>query len=482
MRRMLVPSEWPITLKAPLMVMFLMLAISFVVSNTVLRRLADAQERNLQSLSQAYLDGLSVMLLPNILREDVWEVFDALDRARTAHAGLNALNTFVLTTANRVIAATEPKNFPVGKLIDPEILLGFSSYGGLRIDENKRTARVRNAVMVQGKTVGSIYTELDISALLSERQAVLWQLIATNAGLTLSLMLIGYWAVRRMVKPVRTLSAFLDRASDGPIEMIPDDQLRIATGEFGRLFRRYNAMALAANERLQLAEKLAAKERLASLGQLASGMAHEINNPLGGLFNAIDAIKRYGDRQTVRETSIQLLERGLTGIRDTVRAVLMTYRVPTDCRVLRHDDIEDLQYLVQPALRQKRLTLEWTNLLRGEVALPATSVRDAALNLLLNACAASPDGSSITFVARPTDDALEICIGDHGSGLPESYRHLLEKGGPIGVPKAGGGLGTWMVRRLVDAAGGAARVEASSAGTTVYLSFPINVKEARDVA
>lgn len=483
MRKIPLPSEWPITFKAPLMVMILMLAISFVVSNTVLRRLADAQERNLQSLSQTYLDGLSVMLLPNILREDVWEVFDALDRARTAHAGVNALNTFVLNAANRVIAATEPREFPSGKLIDPHVLAGFDGYGALRIDEDKRTARARNAIMVQGKTVGSIYTELDISALLSERQVVLWQLIATNAGLTLGLMLIGYWAVRRMVKPVRTLSAFLDRASDGPLEMIPDEQLRTATGEFGRLFRRYNAMARAANERLQLAEQLAEKERLASLGQLASGMAHEINNPLGGLFNAIDAMKRYGDRQSVRDTSIQLLERGLVGIRDAVRAVLVTYRVPVNRRALKHDDIEDLQYLIQPALRQKRLNLEWANLLQDEVALPATSVRDAALNLLLNACAASPDGSSITFLARCRGDALEISIGDRGSGLPESYRHFLENGGPVDVPpKAGAGLGTWIVRRLVDAAGGSARVEAGSTGTTVHLSFPITVEETRNVA
>jgi signal transduction histidine kinase len=475
------PSEWPITVKVPLIVMMLMLAISFIISNTVLRRLADTQERSLRALSQAYLDGLSVMLLPNILREDIWEVFDGLDRARTAHAGLNALNTIVLNSANRVIAATSPKDFPSGKLIDPETLGGFA-YGALRIDPRRQTAQVRNAVTVQGRTIGSIYTELDISALLRERQAVLWQLIATNVALTFGLMLIGYWAVRRMVKPVRTFGALLDRASDGAIEMIPDEQLRTAKGEFARLFRRYNVMARAANERLVLAEQLAEKERLASLGQLASGVAHEINNPLGGLFNALDAMKRYGDREAVRHASIQLLERGLTGIRDTVRAVLVAYRVPTECRALRHADIEDLRYLIQPALRQKRLILEWTNLLQDEVTLPATSVRDAALNLLLNACAASPEGASITFAALPRDNALEIHVRDCGAGLPASYRNFLESGEATDVPPTGGaGLGTWMVRRLLDATGGSARVEASGTGTLVCLSFP-GREDARNVA
>jgi signal transduction histidine kinase len=475
------PSEWPITVKVPLIVMMLMLAISFIISNTVLRRLADTQERSLRALSQAYLDGLSVMLLPNILREDVWEVFDGLDRARTAHSGRNALNTIVLNSADRVIAATSPKDFPSGTLIDPEIL-GELAYGVLRIDPRRQTAQVRNAVAVQGKTIGSIYTELDISAVLREREAVLWQLIATNGALTLGLMLIGYWAVRRMVRPIRTFGALLDRASDGAIEMIPEEQLRTAKGEFARLFGRYNTMARAANERLVLAEQLAEKERLASLGQLASGVAHEINNPLGGLFNALDAVKRYGDRPAVRDASIQLLERGLTGIRDTVRAVLMAYRVSTERRPLRPADIEDLRYLVQPALRQKQLNLEWTNLLQDEVRLPATAVRDAALNLLLNACAASPEGTSITFAAVPRDDALEIHVRDCGAGMPQPYRDFLENGEATAVPpRSGAGLGTWMVRRLLDATGGSARVEASGTGTLVCLSL-LTHEETRNVA
>ena len=357
-----------------------------------------------------------------------------------------------------------------------------AAYGALRIDPLKQTAQVRQAVTVQDRTIGSIYTELDISAVLKERQAVLWQLIGTNAALTLSLMLIGYWAVRRMVRPIRTLGAFLDRASDGAIEMISSQELRTAKGEFARLFRRYNTMARAANERLVLAEQLAEKERLASLGQLASGVAHEINNPLGGLFNALDAMKRYGDREAVRDASIELLERGLTGIRDTVRAVLVAYRVPAESRPLRHADIEDLRYLVQPALRQKQLKLEWINLLDDKLTLPATSVRDAALNLLLNACTASPEGGTIGFVATPRDNALDIRIQDCGSGLPEAYRIFLENGEAKEVPpKHGAGLGTWMVRRLLDSTGGSARIEASAAGTIICLSFPWN-EDTRDVA
>ncbi len=483
MRTLLKASEWPITIKVPLLVTALMLGISLFVSNTVLSRLAETQERELQTLSRAYLDGLSANLLPFILHEDVWDVFDTLERARAAYPGLNALNTIVLNASNRVIAATDPKAFPTARPVAAEILQGLDRDGTIHINESKRTARLLSPVVVQGQRIGSIYTQLDISALLAERQAVLWQLVLTNAGITFILAAVGYWAVRRLVKPVRTIGAYLDRSSDGLMEIIPDPQLRSAKGEFARLFHRYNAMARAANERLGLANQLAKEERLASLGRLASGMAHEINNPLGGLFNALDSLKRYGDREAVRSASISLLERGLSGIRDVVRATLMTYRRADERGSLSHDDIEDLRYLIRSALRQKGLVLAWKNVIDTDQALSGANVRDVALNLLLNACAASPGGGRVSFSARTIDRAVEIAVEDQGSGLPEPYRSFLENGGPAILPlKQGEGLGLWMVRRLLDETGAVASVTADAHGTKIRLSFPLAGEDVRHVA
>ena len=182
-------------------------------------------------------------------------------------------------------------------------------------------------------------------------------MIATNAILTLVFAAAAWLTVTRMLRPVRVLTAHLQAAAEHRGELIPARVVAQAPGEFRPLFQSFNDMAEAVREREALAKQLADEERLASLGRLASGMAHEINNPLGGLFNAIDTLKEHGGRPEVRRRTIDLIERGLRGIRDVVRTTLVTYRTDRDASVLKATDIDDLKLLVEPEIRRKELTL-----------------------------------------------------------------------------------------------------------------------------
>ena len=92
---------------------------------------------------------------------------------------------------NRVIAASNPDGFPTGQPISPQTLTGLADDGTVLLDEARRTARMLNVVTTQGQPVGSIYAELDISALLAERRSVLWQLILANGAVLLLLMAAG---------------------------------------------------------------------------------------------------------------------------------------------------------------------------------------------------------------------------------------------------------------------------------------------------
>ena len=468
------PFRWPLAWRVPLIVVLLMLSVSVVVTDRVLTRLAETQTRHLAQLSDAYLDGLSSAVLPHVLREDVWEVYDALDRARQRYQGLDIAWTVVGDSQGRVLASSHPREFPLQSLLSDRIKVPNSADPTPAMTEERGRAHLRRELTYQGRALGIVHAEVSIEGLIKERWEVLRTLVMTNAFLTLALAAIGYVAVLRMMRPVRVLSAHLRSGAEGRMSSIPDSELGPPTSEFGSLFRSYNTLLGSVHERELLLAKLSEEERLAALGRLAAGMAHEINNPLGGLLNAVSTLKRHGEKTVVRETSIRLLETGLRGIRDIVRSSLATYRRRDDQLMLTATDLDDLQLLLQPEIKRKQLTLAWENRIDHPIAVPAGAVRDAALNLLLNGCAASPISATLTFVARSTEAGLVLEVRDQGPGMPESVlRYVNDHDGDQSPLSECEGLGLWMVKRLARESGGqlSARRE-TAAGTVVQLEVP----------
>lgn len=452
-----------------------MIAISTVVTIRALSRLEVSQQKNLDVLSSAYLDGLSASIGPAVVREDVWEVFDALDRSRERYKGLNVQWVTVTNADNQTIASSMPTRFPPLEPMSPGALALFASNKDIEVNDDKAEARMTRPLLYQDQVIGHIYALADISGLVAERSAVLRELVLANALLTLFLVVFGALFVRRMLEPVGVLSRYFTQGREGNMTPIPSDLVDRQSREFHDLFDRYNSMATAVNEREQLAAELAEEEKLASVGRLASGMAHEINNPLGGMFNALDSLRRYGAREEVRATSIRLLEHGLSGIRDLVRSTLTSYRADQRPRDLTPTDLDDLRLLVKPEARQRKLRLSWQIEFADPVHVPAVPVRDAILNLLLNACHACREEGHVSFVARTEGGHLIAEVSDTGEGLPQNVKEYLERDGAGAAPMdRRSGLGLWIVKRHCDELGARLRVvSAGSAGTTLRMLIPL---------
>ena len=437
------PRRWPLALRVPLLITLLMMGIAATISKLVLLRLEATQATHFEELSGAYLDGLSTALLPAMIRRDPWEAFDALDRSRTRYRGVGALRVLVMLSDVTVLASSDPIRHPLGAAAPAEAIPT-----PMPLQVGAATSWIHRAVSEGGVPIGHISAEVDITALASERRATLLALLGVNATLTLVFAILGWLLVQRMLRPVLRLSEHLGRATDGRLDPIPGAELPPADTEAGRAFRRYNAAATAIAEREALLNRLAEEERRALVGRYASAMAHEVNNPLGGLFNAVRMIQRHGDDPERRLRAASLLERGLTGIHNIVRASLILWRGEADTRPVSVADIDDLRLLIESEARRRDVILDWHQTMEGSFPAPAQAVRQIALNLLLNACAASPPGGRITVRADAADGLLTLFVGDEGPGLPAEARRLLLDGQTEQVPQAGG-LGLWTVVRLV---------------------------------
>jgi len=465
------------------MVVVLMVAISAVISERVLDRLSKTQEIYLQGLASAYLDGIVASITPSVLREDSWEIFDGIERLKPSADNILPIETVVTGRTGLVLASSDPTTRETLLPLDTEFVTNFNS-SKVTIDLETRSGYVRREIMYQNTSVGTVYAVFDVTSLLEERRQILATLLATNALITALLGCVGFVSVRRMVRPMQVLETHMVQAASGSATVIEESEFPPANTEAASLYRAYNALVNSETERQALTCRLADEEKLASLGRLASGIAHEINNPLGGLINAVDTLRRHGDRAGVRETSIDLIQRGLHGIREVVEAALATYRPERLVRPLEASDMADLKLLMRTELRRRRQQLEVRSEgeLHAELAWPAGPIRQAVLNLLLNAAAATPEGGTIGLSVNVTPELLVISVADQGMGLPDPAKVVLGANNRT-APKDGKGLGLWIVRQIADEIGAIVAVSGSGdAGTVISLSIPRTKDEVSDAA
>lgn len=472
-------SAAPLTVKVPLLVAALMIVVSVAVSQRVMSKLIETQERQLKNLAETYLDALSSSLVPPMLRDDMWEVFDILDRSRRLYRALRPVETVVVNRNGIVIASTDPLRTPSLQPL-PGFFAQRLGTREIAIAKEAGRAYVQRQLVHQALPLGAIYMVVDIRHLLAERTNVVATLVATNALLTLLLATIGYWAVRRMIAPMRVLADHLTASADREPQAIAGALMPPPGCEARRLFDAYNRLVESERQRRELMLRLAEEERLASLGRLASGMAHEINNPLGGLFNALDMLKRHGAEASVRASAIRLLERGLKGIRDVVRATLDTYRPERTPRPFAPADIDDVMILIGPEAQRKRLRVEKHVDLAGPINAPSAPLRQALLNLALNATAASAKGGTLNIAAAVCDGVLRLDVSDSGKGLPASARAILLAEGGLPAPLPGsGGLGLWLVSRAVSSLGGRIGCGKSRfGGARIWVEIPLREQKA----
>ena len=317
-------------------------------------------------------------------------------------------------------------------------------------------------------------------------------LSTTVAGVLLMLALLR-WFYRWVFYPIRDLQQGVGRVAHGDFEHLIDvksgDEIEDLADAFndmtGRLREMYRDLARQVNER---SRQLVRSERLAGVGFLAAGVAHEINNPLASIAFCSEALERrlaelLDQLPTMSDQDRDIVSKYLKMIQEEAfRCKEITQRLlefsrggerrrePTDLGELIQSVLDMVQHLQngkgkELVFHQTDKMTAWTN---------GQEIKSVILNLVVNALDSMDEGGTLTITQRRRDGMAELIFQDTGCGMTgEVLENIFEPFFTRSRTGKGTGLGLTITHRIITQHGG--EIEAASAGRNAGSTFIVRL-------
>lgn len=303
---------------------------------------------------------------------------------------------------------------------------------------------------------------------------------------------IGISFTSRITQPILQLAqgakAIASGNLDHRISIRSENEIGLLAGEFNhmaaKLKESYTNLEQKVEERTA---QLLRAERLAAVGELAAEVAHEINNPLGGLQNFANMIEHEPENISQTKKYATLMLEGLKRVELIVKRLLTFSRPYTLCmsdnniNTIINSSLEFIEHRVEPCLVHIHKELKET---LPQVSIDVDHISMVFINIMVNAIESMPNGGILsikTDTCKRHEGCVTVCIGDTGCGIREEIMDKIFE--PFFTTKnkegeKGLGMGLAISKRIIEDHRGEIRVESRvGEGTTFMVCLPCHKGE-----
>jgi signal transduction histidine kinase len=261
---------------------------------------------------------------------------------------------------------------------------------------------------------------------------------------------------------------------EGPFLKEERDLMDTVAHELATLIKRKEAE----EDRFRLQEQLRHADRLATIGQLAAGVAHELNEPLGNILGFAQLARKTSGLPQQAEEDLEKIQNASLNAREVIRKMLSFARP-----VRPHKQNVSLNQIIEEGLHffESRCAKEGVQLLRflspelPEILADPVQLNQVIVNLVINALQAMPRGGRLTIQTHAEGNDVFLTIEDTGSGMSEEV--LKQIFTPFFTTKEvglGTGLGLPVVHDIITSHGGTIHVDTQiGSGTRFEIRLPI---------
>lgn len=346
------------------------------------------------------------------------------------------------------------------------------------------------APLVDGTDVlGFIHVTFTLDDLAQSTKATLYKRIAVTVAIFSFGILVSLYLARKYTQPLHDVVKAAKHVASGDLTKTIEVE---GEDEIAELTRSFNEMVEKLRQHRELEERLREAERLSAVGKLASGIAHEIRNPLNFISLSIDHIRSRLTSRRVDGTAEALAL--MSNIKEEIHRLngmvenFLTVGKPLALNKS-HVDLGALVRDVMGLAQQKAVEQGIEIVVAGQTSLQGlkadpVQLKTCLMNVVLNAIQAMPNGGRLRIVSAlrpgaregvdgpPSSGAVEVTVSDTGPGIGEE--DLAKIFDPyFTTKKLGIGLGLAITKKIVEEHGGQISVRSRlHEGTTVIISLP----------